>query len=195
MPTTGCAGCEASFQLPRAPIFLDTGSPPKCSRSRGIRVAYGAFCTAYAVDERFDLQKRRKTTIRIRIGRFPNRASVSPVGGVNRVGSTVSWSDLSKVEVESKANEVSGWRPSATKELERSFRLIDGLTQSRDNRGVVPRLSGPVAQLGARFHGMEEVIGSIPIRSTNSHPVIRLSSSQSLSAAWDHCMQTCMAQF
>ena len=27
--------------------------------------------------------------------------------------------------------------------------------------------SGPVAQLGARFHGMEEVIGSIPIRSTN----------------------------
>jgi hypothetical protein len=25
---------------------------------------------------------------------------------------------------------------------------------------------GPVAQLGARFHGMEEVIGSIPIRST-----------------------------
>ncbi len=27
-------------------------------------------------------------------------------------------------------------------------------------------LCGPVAQLGARFHGMEEVIGSIPIRST-----------------------------
>ena len=32
---------------------------------------------------------------------------------------------------------------------------------------VLPR-SGPVAQLGARFHGMEEVIGSIPIRSTNN---------------------------
>jgi len=30
---------------------------------------------------------------------------------------------------------------------------------------VLPE-SGPVAQLGARFHGMEEVIGSIPIRST-----------------------------
>ena len=30
-----------------------------------------------------------------------------------------------------------------------------------------PTQSGPVAQLGARFHGMEEVIGSIPIRSTN----------------------------
>ena len=27
-------------------------------------------------------------------------------------------------------------------------------------------MSGPVAQLGARFHGMDEVIGSIPIRST-----------------------------
>ena len=32
---------------------------------------------------------------------------------------------------------------------------------------VTTRKSGPVAQLGARFHGMEEVIGSIPIRSTN----------------------------
>ena len=30
------------------------------------------------------------------------------------------------------------------------------------------RRCGPVAQLGARFHGMEEVIGSIPIRSTNN---------------------------
>jgi Zn-dependent protease/CBS domain-containing protein len=28
------------------------------------------------------------------------------------------------------------------------------------------RQSGPVAQLGARFHGMEEVVGSIPTRST-----------------------------
>jgi hypothetical protein len=31
-------------------------------------------------------------------------------------------------------------------------------------------LCGPVAQLGARFHGMEEVIGSIPIRSTTLTP-------------------------
>jgi hypothetical protein len=33
---------------------------------------------------------------------------------------------------------------------------------------------GPVAQLGARFHGMEEVVGSIPTRSTNfnkSNPI------------------------
>ena len=32
---------------------------------------------------------------------------------------------------------------------------------------LFPPGCGPVAQLGARFHGMEEVIGSIPIRSTN----------------------------
>ncbi len=31
-----------------------------------------------------------------------------------------------------------------------------------------PSVSGPVAQLGARFHGMEEVVGSIPTRSTKS---------------------------
>jgi hypothetical protein len=30
------------------------------------------------------------------------------------------------------------------------------------------RNRGPVAQLGARFHGMEEVVGSIPTRSTKS---------------------------
>ena len=29
---------------------------------------------------------------------------------------------------------------------------------------------GPVAQLGARFHGMEEVVGSIPTRSTKILP-------------------------
>ncbi len=30
--------------------------------------------------------------------------------------------------------------------------------------------SGPVAQLGARFHGMEEVKGSNPFRSTKISP-------------------------
>ena len=40
-----------------------------------------------------------------------------------------------------------------------------------DQRARLPRLAisltrGPVAQLGARFHGMEEVVGSIPTRST-----------------------------
>jgi hypothetical protein len=44
-----------------------------------------------------------------------------------------------------------------------------GLTQrsiASRIEGVLPK-SGPVAQLGARFHGMEEVTGSIPVRSTN----------------------------
>ena len=43
-------------------------------------------------------------------------------------------------------------------------RLTNGSLSARIDR-VLPE-SGPVAQLGARFHGMEEVIGSIPIRST-----------------------------
>ena len=34
--------------------------------------------------------------------------------------------------------------------------------------GVFVSTRGPVAQLGARFHGMEEVAGSIPARSTIS---------------------------
>jgi hypothetical protein len=38
------------------------------------------------------------------------------------------------------------------------------LERVKDNRTTLR--CGPVAQLGARFHGMEEVIGSIPIRST-----------------------------
>ena len=44
--------------------------------------------------------------------------------------------------------------------------LTKALQSARIER-VLPK-SGPVAQLGARFHGMEEVIGSIPIRSTNN---------------------------
>ena len=32
---------------------------------------------------------------------------------------------------------------------------------------LIPPECGPVAQLGARFHGMEEVEGSNPSRSTN----------------------------
>ena len=39
--------------------------------------------------------------------------------------------------------------------------------RSSGQSGSVPS-SGPVAQLGARFHGMEEVVGSIPTRSTIS---------------------------
>src|ERR1700727_256004 len=43
---------------------------------------------------------------------------------------------------------------------------FDVLGMLQQNKGC-SFLCGPVAQLGARFHGMEEVIGSIPIRSTN----------------------------
>jgi hypothetical protein len=43
---------------------------------------------------------------------------------------------------------------------------FDGLGMLQQNKGC-PSLCGPVAQLGARFHGMEEVTGSIPVRSTN----------------------------
>jgi hypothetical protein len=43
---------------------------------------------------------------------------------------------------------------------------IDVAAPVTENKYSLPN-SGPVAQLGARFHGMEEVIGSIPIRSTN----------------------------
>jgi hypothetical protein len=39
-----------------------------------------------------------------------------------------------------------------------------------------PFQCGPVAQLGARFHGMEEVVGSIPTRSTNYCEVFRSAS-------------------
>ncbi len=35
-----------------------------------------------------------------------------------------------------------------------------------------------MAQLGARFHGMEEVIGSIPIRSTNKPHNLRIQISE-----------------
>jgi hypothetical protein len=44
------------------------------------------------------------------------------------------------------------------------WRLTKRVRESRI-RQVLPE-SGPVAQLGARFHGMEEVTGSIPVRST-----------------------------
>jgi hypothetical protein len=47
-----------------------------------------------------------------------------------------------------------------------AFDVLDMLQQ---NKGC-SSLCGPVAQLGARFHGMEEVIGSIPIRSTKTTP-------------------------
>jgi hypothetical protein len=41
-----------------------------------------------------------------------------------------------------------------------------GLTNTSRSARMVTYPCGPVAQLGARFHGMEEVVGSIPTRST-----------------------------
>ena len=42
------------------------------------------------------------------------------------------------------------------------------LTNSFRSMRISIVVCGPVAQLGARFHGMEEVVGSIPTRSTKS---------------------------
>jgi hypothetical protein len=50
-------------------------------------------------------------------------------------------------------------------------------------RSRVPT-SGPVAQLGARFHGMEEVAGSIPARSTNSLNKLDGASSTATACLW-----------
>jgi hypothetical protein len=44
-----------------------------------------------------------------------------------------------------------------------SARMFEVIPQVKT---LVPPYCGPVAQLGARFHGMEEVVGSIPTRST-----------------------------
>ncbi len=41
------------------------------------------------------------------------------------------------------------------------------MNETQSSRAAFFPQSGPVAQLGARFHGMEEVAGSIPARSTN----------------------------
>jgi hypothetical protein len=49
-------------------------------------------------------------------------------------------------------------------------KCIRYLPRSRfGGRGFFVFNCGPVAQLGARFHGMEEVVGSIPTAPTN-HP-------------------------
>ena len=44
--------------------------------------------------------------------------------------------------------------------------MFDYASPLGENEKALPFSSGPVAQLGARFHGMEEVVGSIPTRST-----------------------------
>ena len=52
-------------------------------------------------------------------------------------------------------------------------------TEGADHSAILPQ-SGPVAQLGARFHGMEEVVGSIPTRSTRSHKALLILRDQNL---------------
>src|SRR4029077_20284120 len=51
----------------------------------------------------------------------------------------------------------------------RHIQLTEAALAGENKEGRSPP-SGPVAQLGARFHGMEEVVGSIPTRSTNLNP-------------------------
>ena len=48
--------------------------------------------------------------------------------------------------------------------------------------------SGPVAQLGARFHGMEEVVGSNPTRSTKFLNYLNRPSAR----RYDICVMSCV---
>ena len=50
-------------------------------------------------------------------------------------------------------------------------------------------MRGPVAQLGARFHGMEEVTGSIPVRSTNQFNNLGRANVQRLNVGVTVCVQ------
>lgn len=69
-------------------------------------------------------------------------------------------------------------RTAATDLLNRNFPFSHGLRRTDasstlpDPRGSSAEAypNGPVAQLGERFHGMEEVVGSSPIRSTRRAP-------------------------
>ena len=67
---------------------------------------------------------------------------------------------------------------------------FDGLGMLQQNKGC-SSLCGPVAQLGARFHGMEEVIGSIPIRSTNPFNKLHWPNLQRLHICVVTCVITC----
>src|SRR6202000_1565442 len=50
----------------------------------------------------------------------------------------------------------------------RGFAQLTNCGRAERIEELFSRRCGPVAQLGARFHGMEEVVGSIPTRSTNN---------------------------
>ena len=66
--------------------------------------------------------------------------------------------------------------------------LLGENTYDAQSLGVCLRKSGPVAQLGARFHGMEEVVGSIPTRSTISLNNLDGASARSLGV----CVMLCV---
>ena len=93
------------------------------------------------------------------------------VGCTINYGRTYLWKDTKQipcgkkihVAIAAAAVRASEARPRALTIHPTSAKMIEVLrTNTR-----VPE-NGPVAQLGARFHGMEEVVGSIPTRSTIS---------------------------
>ena len=61
--------------------------------------------------------------------------------------------------------------PQSRSKLFKTRRSLTDEAESARIEEVLPE-SGPVAQLGARFHGMEEVTGSIPVRSTKQPSTI-----------------------
>jgi hypothetical protein len=64
-------------------------------------------------------------------------------------------------------------------------RQFDELALSGENKKVAtPQLVGLWRSLGARFHGMEEVVGSIPTRSTNQINHLEAPPSPDLVAFW-----------
>ena len=75
------------------------------------------------------------------------------------------WIFLSATFVMSAAHALSNGEGLALTISPQSARINEAV---RTGRRSCPHTSGPVAQLGARFHGMEEVVGSIPTRSTKS---------------------------
>ena len=60
---------------------------------------------------------------------------------------------------------------------------------------ILSHRSGPVAQLGARFHGMEEVVGSNPTRSTKSAmPAVYILESESSGKFYIGCAEDPLAR-
>jgi hypothetical protein len=58
------------------------------------------------------------------------------------------------------------WKGTKNRRIDAEIYISDNIFWVLGTRRRTIHQSGPVAQLGARFHGMEEVVGSIPTRST-----------------------------